>query len=148
MHVIVDKPSLTNAWHLYINKCNDKFYVMARSYRKEPGDYLWPYMVSRKSVLHTGSFEHKMDGLAGYDSSSSTEDDKIHRKLAPKEVRNVRLTCIYMLTLFFYYHYVVLLRRKGGICADLYQMHNSWCCILWWMHRPWLSFAAKENVLS
>lgn len=100
-------------------------------------------------MLHTGSFEHKMDGLAGYDSSSSTEDDKIQRKLAPKEVRNVRLRCIYKLTLFLCHNYVVLLRRKGGICADLYQMHNSWCCILWWVHRHhWVLLQRKTYLIK
>ena len=46
MNETVDEPSLTNPLHLYIYKCNVKFYVMARSQMKEPGDYELPYMVN------------------------------------------------------------------------------------------------------
>lgn len=49
-------------------------------------DQIW-----QLSVPHTGTLSKKtMEVLAGYDSSSSTEEDKIQRKLTSKEVRNAK----------------------------------------------------------
>lgn len=63
-----------------------KFYVMARSGRKESGNQWYPNMAWKAFPIRE-LLNKNMDVLAGYDSSSSTEEDKIQRKLTSKQVR-------------------------------------------------------------
>lgn len=67
-----------------------------------------------------GNFSTDMEVLAGYDSSSSTEEDKIQRKLASGEVRDAKKRYTNISVMLMSCYIVFITQKKLGMHAKLW----------------------------